>query len=427
MELTKWKRRFSERLDDRLLARPVMFVLLGVGLSQITLAIDRNLGDDALPAILETSVDSANSILSTIAGGLISAITLLLSLVLVTVQLASSQFSPRTLRDWIGDETQQRTIGIVLGTTVYCLLVLRESRSLGDSLTLAPHISVLVAVALAVVSLVAVVRSVDHLSYNMRIGSVARNIADETLGALRALGDNADLSADPTPGDPRPSVEDMPALQDGSPMTAPTSGWIEQVDLESLTDMLPADAHMSLVVGPGAFVYEGQPLAWFADEANVPDRIDAPVIAIGDTRLVAHDVSFGLLQMSDIALRAISPGINDPNTAVDVVAHMGIVLLEAWSIPPSPSRLHLDNNVTVDVVAASHADYLDTAFSQILRYAPNEFAVLTALKRTLDTIISEVVRRGLPGPLEPLQQMRNEILETVQRSDLTQRDKSRFT
>jgi len=427
MNLRNWRLRLVDRLADRLIVRPLLYVIAAIVLSQLTLAIDRDLNDDVLPSILETTVDSANSILSTVAGGLITAITLLLSLVLVTVQLASSQFSPRTLRDWIGDTTQQRTIGIALGTTVFCLLALRETRSFGESDSLAPHVSVLVAVLLAVVSLVAVVRSVDHLSHSMRIGSVARNLAFETLEALRRLDGEADISSRPVPPDTTSgSHERGPCEGNGTPLTAPTAGWVEAIDLDALRDRLDPNTHVALVVGPGAFVYEGQPLAWFDEDADLPTDLDDPVIAIGDTRLVAHDVSFGLLQMSDIALRAISPGVNDPNTAVDVVAHMGIVLLEAWSQPPAPSRLHLDDNITVDVVVATHADYLDRAFSQIVRYSPSEFEVLTAMRRTIETIIAERSRRDLPGPLEPLEEMLDEIRATVARSDLSPRDKARF-
>lgn len=287
---------------------------------------------------------------------------------------------------------------------------------------------------MAVVSLVAVVRSVDHLSHNMRIGSVARSLAQETLDALRELGEDLDVSSDPVPGTATAATHDPPLRGSGTPVTAPSSGWVERVDLEALRSHLGPDAHITVVVGAGSFVYEGQPVAWVApgtepddgSTEDLADEITAQAIAVGDTRLVSQDVTFGLLQMSDIALRAISPGVNDPNTAVDVVAHMGIVLLEAWAQPPSPSRLRLDDNITIDLVVASHADYLDVAFSQILRYSPSEFEVLTALKRTIDTVVAERERRGLPGPLEPLEDMLEEIQATVRRSDLSPRDKARF-
>lgn len=120
----------SDPLLNRLFAIPLMLVFAGIGLSLGTLAIDQRLDGAWLPRTLQTTVDSARAVLSTIAGGLITSVTLLLSLMLVAVQLASSQFSPRTLRSWLGDRAQQVTTGGVLATAVYCLMVLRATRRL---------------------------------------------------------------------------------------------------------------------------------------------------------------------------------------------------------------------------------------------------------------------------------------------------------
>ena len=415
-----WINQLTSRFKDRLIRVPLFFVAGALALSQVTLGIDRNVSEDALPHVLKTTVDSADSVLSTIAGGLITAVTLLLSLVLVSVQLASSQFSPRTVRDWIGDRTQQRTIGVVLGTVVFCLMALRETRASGDAFSLAPHISVLVAVALAVISLVAVVRSVDHLSNSMRIGSVARNLAADTREALRGLEDHLPIDANAND-----QVAAHNRLTSGTPLTAPTAGWVQRIDLDRLVSALPAHCHVSLLVGPGAFVFDGQPVAWVATDHELSDDITRTLFEIGDTRLVDHDVSYGLLQMSDIALRALSPGVNDPNTAADVIVYMGTVLLEAWRQHPATTHVEIDGRI-VDLIVASHADYLNSAFAQILRYADDEFDVLATMHRTISTIASEAERRELPGPLEPLHEMLSEVETMVEQSSLTDRSRGRF-
>ena len=174
-------RQLLDQIRHRLLFLPVLFVIGAVVLSQLMLRLDDRLGDDDVPDFLRTTVDSARSILTAIAGGLITSITLLLSMMLVAVQLASSQFSPRTLRNWIGDRSQQAAIGFVLGTTVYCLLILRATRTFEDGDPLTPNASVLVAMVLGIGSLVAVVRSVDQLTNRLRIGSVASRILDDTV------------------------------------------------------------------------------------------------------------------------------------------------------------------------------------------------------------------------------------------------------
>ncbi len=180
-------RQIADQLRHQLSFVPGMYVVGAIVVSQAVLLIDQVIGD--VPEFLATTVDSARAVFSAIAGGLITSITLLLSMMLITVQLASSQFSPRTLRDWLGDRYLKHAIGIALGTTVYSLLALRSTRSFGEEGdAVVPHLSLLLGVALGVISLFAVVRAVDHITQSLRVGSVAQRIATDTIRVIAVQG-----------------------------------------------------------------------------------------------------------------------------------------------------------------------------------------------------------------------------------------------
>ena len=401
-------RQLADRVRHRLSFVPMLYVVGAIVLVQVLLLIDRSLSDQSLPTWFETTVDSARSVFSAMAGGLITSITLLLSMMLVAIQLASTQFSPRTMRDWLGNRNLQHTIGLVLGTTVFCLLALRSTRDLGEGETaIVPHLTVLVAVALGVLSLVAVVRSVDHLTHSVRVGAVADRVATETIGVVDRIDRTIPVGQAPTVLPSADATDGLPPATipaDAVGVEAPIAGWIQQIDADALLGALPQDSTAIVVVSIGGFVPEHAPLVWIspAPEPDDPCRTDVlDAFAIGDGRTMQQDVEFGLVQLTDIAVRALSPGINDPTTAADVVVHLGDVLLAIWSREaPSPTRSRDRRRVVM--LEATHEAYLARAIGPIRRYGAADPQVMSTLLRTLALIRSEVVRRGLPGPLEPL-------------------------
>jgi len=398
-------RQIADRIRHRLSFVPVLYVVVAIVLVQVLLLVDRSLGDQQLPTWLETTVDSARSVFSAMAGGLITSITLVLSMMLVAVQLASSQFSPRTLRDWLGNRSLQHTIGVVLGTTVFCLLALRSTRDFDDEGTaVVPHVTVLVAVALGVVSLVAVVRAVDHLTHSVRVGSVADRVASETIAVVRRT-DQVPTGQSPTsiPASAgTATAADDAVPDDADALESPRAGWIQQIDEQALLEALPDGGVAHVVADIGGFTPAGAPLAWIAPPPDQQCRgrlLDA--FAIGDNRTMQQDVEFGLVQLTDIAVRALSPGVNDPTTACDVIVYIGNVLLSIWERPEAPRRVAAEGREVV-MRRPTHAAYLARAVGPIRRYGAGDPEVMSTLVRTLVSVRDEVRRRGLPGPMEPL-------------------------
>jgi len=406
-------RQFADRLRHRLSFIPVLYALGATLFVHVSLFGDRLLADVDLPVVLTTTVDSAQAVFSAMAGGLITSITLLLSMMLVAVQLASSQFSPRTLRDWLGDRVLQHAVGLVLGTTVFCLLALRVTRDSSDpdGVSTVPHITVLIALVLGVVSLIAVVRSVDHITHSVRIGSVAQRIAGDTIKAVRATsalrpGQRPDIVPTSPPADVgRPPLDQIPTA--ARAIEAPVAGWLQQIENDTIMSALPDGATGYVTAPLGGFVLAHAPIMWITpppddDDECLQDVLEA--FAFGDTRTMQQDVAFGLLQLSDIAVRALSPGVNDPSTANDLIVHLGNVLLAIWE-HPEPGATTEDGSRTIVRHQTTHREFLDQAFSAIRRYGSDDPLVLMTMVRTLQTIHSEVERRRLPGPLEPIDEL----------------------
>lgn len=319
--------------------------------AQLTLWIDRSIG--TVPEFVATNADSARAVFGAIAGGLITAITLVLSMMLVAVQLASSQFSPRTLRDWLSDSVLKHTIGLALGATVFSLLALRSTRSSDvANEELVPDVSVAVAVFFAVLSLLAVVRAVDHITHSLQVGSIAKRLAQDTI---RVIDATESVRVDQSPRDvPSAGSLEQVGVGDGSAPQIPhgavaieveTSGWVQQIEMTALLEQLPADSTGHVVVPLGGFVPAHAPVMWVSP---APDDVEAcrlsllSAFALGDSRTFQQDVAFGVMQLTDIAVRAMSPGINDPATAADIVVQLGDVMLALWAHPRDDAVIEED-------------------------------------------------------------------------------------
>jgi len=424
-------RQIADRVRHRLSFVPMLYVLAAIVLVQALLLIDRSLNDQQIPAWLETTVDSARSVFSAMAGGLITSITLLLSMMLVAVQLASSQFSPRTLRDWLGNRTLQHALGVVLGTTVFCLLALRSTRDFGDDGTaVVPHITVLVAVVLGVVSLVAVVRAVDHMTNSVRVGAVSERVATDTIGVVERTDEIPDGQSPRSTPSPQPFVpNDVPSVPDGAEaIETVAAGWIQQIDDDSILRALPDGATAVVPVSIGGFLPAHAPLVWVSAPSGIDDECRGRLLdsfAVGDSRTLQQDVEFGLVQLTDIAVRALSPGVNDPTTACDVTVHIGNVLLAIWERPMPPSQRE-DDGRTVVMVRPSHAAYLERAIGPISRYGAGDPEVLSSVVRTLGLLRSEVLRRHLPGPIEPIDGALEAVAATANTDSWTSAEVRRF-
>ena len=433
-------RQLADRIRHQLSFVPGLYVMGAIITSQLLLIVDRSLSDQAIPQFFITTVDSARSLFTAIAGGLITSITLLLSMILVAIQLASSQFSPRTLREWLSDRLLQNTVGLALGTTVFCLLALRSTRAFGDEGgAIVPHTSAIVAVVLGVAALFAVVRTVDHITHSLRIGTIASRVAADTIEVIRQQGDvmaEQHATSDPTGVATAPAAGDRPddelddVSADAFAVEAPRSGWVQQIDLDAVLTALPDDTRATIVVPLGGYVNDKMPLMWL----DPPPPVESGecvedlrrAFAFGNSRTLQADIGFGLMQLTDIAVRALSPGINDPGTANDVIVHLGDVLIELWTQPHYDREIQRDGKSVVNR-RPSREEHLRRSVGPIRRYGASDPFVMASLTRTLITLASEVQRRGLPGPVAPIRDMISTIESTVDTASWSQAEVDELT
>ena len=313
-----------EELRTNLWFVPLLEVVVAVALFAGTYAIDRAAfnGDFHVPSwALSGSADAARQILTTVAAAIITVVGVVFSIVIVALTLTSTQFGPRMLRNFIRDPGTQVTLGTFVGTFVYAILTLgsigQESRG-----NFVPHISITVTLALLVVDLGVLIYFIHHIATQIQLPQVIAGIAGDLARAIEVqAGDTAATAAGPSAA---AAVATLPGP--GGAVAAPRSGYLQFIDRRTLVRIASrADVVIHVIYRPGHFLVQGHPYAmvWPARKAGVVARELARSHVTGPYRTLAQDVSFGLDQLVEIAIRALSPAVNDTFTAMTCIDWIG--------------------------------------------------------------------------------------------------------
>lgn len=414
-------RALAERARTSLFYLPAVYVVLATIAARALVLVDGEFPDAAerVPLLVNVTVESARSILGTIAGATITVAGIVFSVTVVSVQLASSQFSPRVLRGFLRDRFQQNVIGLVIGTFTFCMLVLSTTRVSGPDPTIepAPSLAVTVAIVLAVASILAIIGFIDHSARSMQVGHIITRVAGETRDTIARTcsEDNDDalsIHEHPLPDGPRAVIH------------ADRSGWVQQIDRGDLARSLPPGSYARLDVRVGSFVTEGIGLCTYWLPAEGADHDGDAVardlreeIGIGSSRTMQQDIAFGIRQLVDIALRALSPGINDPTTAIEVLVHLGDVLaeLQRRHLPPRV-LVGQDGQVVVAMADLTHADLIDRAFDQMRHAAKDHPAVLIVMLRVLGQL-AILAGEDAASRRAPLERQARLTIESAERAD----------
>ena len=352
--------------------------LAAAGLSRVQVEQGSVLGHLVFPG----GADSARGILQAIAGSVITVTGVVFSLTVVTLQLASSQFSPRLLRTFLRDVSNQIVLGTFLATFSYALLVLRGVQS-GQSPDddVVPAAAVTFAYVLTAASVVALVYFIDHIARSIRIDSLLRDVNEDTAQVIDDLyGGGRGTGGSGVPVVPESAVT----------IAAPRSGFVQGIDSDLLLRHAKASTVTILIATfIGDRVIEGNPLArvWATGTDVDQQAIEASVhraVRIGYERTAQQDIAFGFRQLVDVAVKALSPGVNDPTTAVHAISHIA-ALLTLLVRRDVGTRVHTDANsgATVIVPGMELPQYLDLACGQIRRYGAAEPSVVIELLRML--------------------------------------------
>jgi uncharacterized membrane protein len=349
-------------------------LLLGVLLSQV------NVGPTS-PVAFQGTADDARALLSGISSTIITVIALVLGLAVVALQLSSTQYSPRLLRNFLRDRPNQVVLGVLVGTFAY---------SAGGLFTVGvaggqrrdefPRFAVSVAIALMFVSLALVVYFAHHLAHSIQVDSIMLVVEQGALPVIRADVFTSD-EALPTPP---PWALSLPVRR---------SGYVQAVDLPLLLRVAGQRATVRLRVHVGEHVVAGTVLAWAwtaSPDDTPPVQVLAPAleraVRIGFERTLEQDLGLGFRQLADPACKALSPAVNDPYTAVQAIDHLA-VLFGALAARPVGDYVGRDPGGTVRLIVPGRrfAEILGITVGLIRRYGAGEPTVVQALLRLLAT------------------------------------------
>ncbi|HUF12684.1 MAG TPA: DUF2254 domain-containing protein [Longimicrobiales bacterium] len=399
-----------DRVRQGLWFLPSVIVLASAGLAAAMIEIDallyrRDLEPTSI--IFGGSAEGARGVLSAIAGGLITVTGVVFSITIVALQLASTQFTPRVLQNFMGDRGNQIVLGVFLGTFTYTLLILRTIRSAAEGyLPFVPGASVTVAVVLTLISMGLLIYYLQNVTGWIEASSIIDRVTRDTLIQIRKRFPVAFMEdheyADPSaPRKPArmgaTTIADAAFEPDDAPawLLALKSGYLERIHHDDLFSLaVERDLVIRLEHGVGDFVVEATPLLSIWPR----DALDAPLLEelrgtldIGHRRTITQDAELGIIQLSDIAVKAMSPSINDPTTAMMAIDRLGQIIAELGGrFPRDRTRTDDAGRVRVVSPAFDFAAAADVAFSQIRRYAAADAAVMSHLALTLSIIGTRV-------------------------------------
>jgi uncharacterized membrane protein len=385
----------------------VVFAALGIGLVEL----DGSLDLEGVRFVFAGDGSAARTVLSVIAGSLITVAGLTFSITMVALQLTSSQFSPRVLRTFFADRVTQVTIGTYVGTFVYALLVLRSVGTYGDS-GFVPRVSVTFATLLGIAAVVLLIVFLQHVAQMIQVSHIMGAIAADTLGRLDAL--YPERFGEPAP-DP------VARADDGSPpgrVRAAQVGYVQRVALDDLARQLADEAdRLTLRVCPGDFAGLETTLAevWPAEAADRCCREIRDALPVRRERDLQEDIDFGLRQLADTALKALSPGINDPATAVTCIRYLGTILASlAERALPQAVREFPEHGLTVVLRRRGFEEHL-TVLAQINRYAGGDGWVVCELLGALESIAAAAARGGAVRRTDAVARLARTVATQAQR------------
>jgi uncharacterized membrane protein len=352
---------------------PAIEIAIAVVLFAGTYAADRAVYDGhlALPSwILSGTADGARQILISLAAAVLTVVGVVFSIMIVTLTLASTQFGPRMLRNFIRDLGTQVTLGTFVATFVYALLAL-VSIGPGPHGDFVPHISVTVLLALVLVDLGILIYFIHHIAMSIQLPQVIASIARDLSRAIdiESTPEDRGRGAAGTTG---PSVAELLRRMDegaGGVVQAPTSGYLQFIRHDRLVQIATQTGSViHLAHRPGNFVVAGQALATVvpAEAAPAVAQELARAHATGPVRTAAQDIAFAVDQLVEIAIRALSPAVNDTFTALTCIDWLTDGLCQV-QLRWNPTRVHRDHDGYVRVVTShiSHRRLVQRAYEKV--------------------------------------------------------------
>lgn len=368
-------------LRSSLWALPLAMALVAAGGAILAVHIPVAAGEDPVWFLYAGDAKDAPQFLSNLVTAMITMTTLVVSITIVVLTLAAQQLGPRLIRNFMADRRTQATLGLFIATVIYLLLVLRTTYGATDQV---PNLAVTVGTALVLVCLVALLIFVHHLARSI--------IADTTIDRVGAA-----LDADIKRLLPESSVEQkarprkLPS-ENGGPLHIGKSGYVQTIDHQGLLDLATCEeVVVELAFKAADHLVQGGVFAWITPAGAATDKLRDQVeayVTLGGERSSMQDLETSIRQLVEVAIRALSPSVADPFTAIAVVDRL-TESLAAIMRRGSPQRVWVDDKGNIRLIAyqSSFDRLVDVAFRPIRQHSESEPAVLIRLVESLGNLM----------------------------------------
>jgi uncharacterized membrane protein len=399
------------RISGSLWFVPSLMVLTAVGAAVVLIEMQGVVGSDLAnewPRLFGASAQGSREMLSAIASSMITVAGVVFSVTLVALSLAASQYSPRVLRTFMNDRPTQVVLGAFVSVFAYCLIVLRTIRGEEDG-SFVPSLAVLGGIALAFIAIGFLVFFIHHLATAIQISTIISRVAD---GTLHTIEDVYPERSGSMPDDPLHQGEAGGGIREWTPVMSKVSGYIVSVNHDRLADYANARGRiLRMDRAIGDFVVCGQSIASLsgpepADDSDV-DELNA-LYSTDTERTLEQDPAFGIQQLVDIALKALSPGINDETTAIMCIDRLTGIFVRLARRKVGPRWHGKGGRPSLLIASPSFSELAKLCVNSILACAGGKRRVLLRLVWLLDRTVAAaneprhaaVVKKHLQNILE---------------------------
>ena len=367
-------------------------VILALGLVEF----DKDIGGNWLngyPRLFGVEPSGSRDMLGTVAGSMITVAGIVFSIVIVALSLASTQYTPRILRNFMRDQINQVVLGVFVGIFTYCIVVLRTIRGGDDEHVFVPSVAVITGVLLALVGIGFLIYFIHHIAVSIQASTIIATVCDETIEVIDELfphrmGENA-------PAAELVRLEEFSAGLNWQIIPATKTGYIQNIDIDNLLDFTRArEIIVRMEHGIGEFIVSGAPLAAVVAYRD-GDKIETDeqtikrfnnLYSVDNFRTIDQDVAYGIRQIVDIVMKALSPGVNDTTTAIICIDYLTAIISHLAAHPFPTHFRYADQRLHVIAKSPSFENLINLAFNQTRQNARDNIAIILRSLHALEQI-----------------------------------------
>ncbi len=385
---------FFEVLSSNFWAIPLLLLISGAGLAFLNIYLDKTLyaRHIELPELYLYFNNALNirTLLSVCATSILGVAGVSFSITIASLTLASQQFGPRLLRNFMSDKFNQLVLGCFIGTFLYCILMLQFTGSMDIDKT-TPFFSMMSLLAIIILNLLLLVFFIHHIAVAIQAETVISEVNNELVTQMNCTFPNkAEKNSQPIqfeiPDDLNNKFE-----QKGEEIYSTKSGYLQAIDTDNLIKCaIDNDCAIKVMIKPGDFILTNSIIAYglMSDEVDDIEKDINAHLLIGNVATSEQDPEFAIRQLVEVAVRALSPGINDPFTAISCIKKLGenIAFLMSRQFP---TKYHVDDSgqLRVELKRFTFSGIVGTSFDLVRQHGQDDVAVVICLLQVLNQLI----------------------------------------